>query len=100
MKAQRELINAYQKEQMEYIQYQINKIRNSVQDRQSRIARQTVNEVSEQRSASRDKLKTTSQEERIHMWKEHLKNLLEKYPKITDKSITKIIYNQLDIKLG
>ena len=30
MKAQRELINAYGKEQIEYIQGQINKIRNSV----------------------------------------------------------------------
>ncbi len=34
-KTQRELINAYQKEQIEYIQGQINKIRNSVEDRQS-----------------------------------------------------------------
>ena len=34
LKTQRELINAYQKEQIEYIQGQINKIRNSVEDRQ------------------------------------------------------------------
>ena len=33
------------------------------------------------------------------MWKEHFKNLLEKSPKITDEPITKIINNQLDIKL-
>ena len=39
-KAKRELINAYQKEQIEYIQEQINKIRNSMEDRQYRIARQ------------------------------------------------------------
>ena len=37
-----ELINTYQKEQIEYIQSQINKIRNSVEDRQSRIVWQTV----------------------------------------------------------
>ena len=37
-KTQRELINAYQKEQIECIQGQINKIRNSAEDRQSRIA--------------------------------------------------------------
>ena len=34
------------------------------------------------------------------MWKEHFKNLLGKHLEVTDKSITKIINNQLDIKLG
>ena len=43
-KAQRH--NAHLKEQIEYIQDQINKIRNSIEDRKSRIAWQTVNEVS------------------------------------------------------
>ena len=36
----------------------------------------------------------------IQMWKEHFKNLLGNSPKITDKPITKIIYNHLYIKLG
>ena len=36
----------------------------------------------------------------MHMWKEHFKNLLGKSPEITDKTITKIINDQLDIKLG
>ena len=44
-KAQNELINVYQKEQIEYIQGQINKFRNSVKDSQSRIAWQAVIEV-------------------------------------------------------
>ena len=34
------------------------------------------------------------------MRKKHLKNLLENSPKVTDKANTKIINNQLDIKLG
>ena len=34
------------------------------------------------------------------MWKEHFKNLLGNSPKFADKSIAKIINNQLDIKLG
>ena len=55
-KAQRELINAYQKEQIKYVQGQINKIRNSEEDRQSWIAWQTVNEVSKRKSTSRAKL--------------------------------------------
>ena len=61
---------------------------------------QTVNEMSKRKIASRAKLKAASQEERINLWKEHFKNLLGKSPKVTDKPITKIINNQLDIKLG
>ena len=49
-KVQREVTDTYQKEQLEYIQGQINKIRNSVEDRQSRIAWQTVNQVSSRKS--------------------------------------------------
>ena len=45
-KAQNELANIYLKEQTEYIQNQINKIKDLVEDGQSRIAWQTVNEVS------------------------------------------------------
>ena len=93
-KAQRELIDAYQKEPIEHIQGQINNIRNSVEDRQSRIAWQTVNEVSKKKSILWAKLKPTSQEEQIQMWKEHFKNLLENFPKVTGKPITKIINNQ------
>ena len=76
-----ELINIYQKEQTEYIQDQINKIRNSVEDRLSRIAWQTINEVSKRKSASRAKLKASIQKERIQLWKEYFKNLLGKSSK-------------------
>ena len=85
-KALRELIDAYQK-QLEYIQSQTNEIRNLVEERQFRIAWQTVNEVSKSKIASRTKLKATSQEERIRMRKEHFKNLVGKSPKVTDKPI-------------
>ena len=100
IKAQSELINAFQKEQIEYIQGQTNKIRNSVEDRQSWIAWQTVKEVSKRKSTSRTKLRAASQEEWLYMWKEHFKNLLEKSLKVTVKPITKIVNYQLDIKLG
>ena len=74
MKTPTELLKTCQKEQIEYIQGQINKIRNSVEDRQSRIAWQTVNEVSKMKSTSRTKLIAASQEEGLQIWKEHLKN--------------------------
>ena len=64
------------------------------------MAWQTVNEVSKRKITSRTKLKAASQEERIHFWKEYFKNLVGNSPKVTDKPITKIINNQLDIKLG
>ena len=41
------------KEQTEYIQNQIDKIRDSVEDRQSRIAWQTINEVSRRKNTAK-----------------------------------------------
>ena len=70
-----------------------------VEDRESRIAWQAVNEVSRRKSTARAKLKAASQEERIHLWK-HFENLFGKPPKVTEEPVTKIIGNQLDIKLG
>ena len=99
-KAQNELTDIYLKEQTEYIQNLINKIKDSVEDRQSRIAWQTLNGVSRRKSTVKAKLKATSQEEQIHLWKQHFENLLEKPPKVTHEPITKIISNQLDNKLG
>ena len=58
-----------------------------------------VNEVSRRKSIAKAKLKATSQEERIHLWKQYFENLLGKPPKVTHESITKIISNQLGIKL-
>ena len=55
--------------------------------------------MSKRKSPSRAKLKAASQEEQIHTWQEHFKNLLGKFPKVTDQPIMKIIDNQLDIKL-
>ena len=62
-KAQNELASIYLKEQTEYIQNQIDKIRDSVVDRQSRIAWQMINEVSRRKSIAKAKLKATNQQE-------------------------------------
>ena len=85
---------------MEYIQNQINKIRDSVEDRQSRIARQTVNKVSRKKSTAKAKLKAISQQKQIQLWKPHFENLLGNHLKVTHEPITRIISKQLDIKLG
>ena len=99
-KAQYQLAGIYLKEQTEYIQIQIDKIRDSVEDRQSRIAWQTINKVSRRKSTAKAKLKAASQQERVKLWKQHFKNLLGNPPKVTNEPITRIISKQLDIKLG
>ena len=86
---QYKLAGIYIKEEIEYIQNQIDKIRDSVEDRQSRITWQTINEVSRR-----------NQQERIKLWKQHFENLLGNPPKVTHEPITRIISKQLDIKLG
>ena len=82
------------------MQNQIDKIRDSVEDRQSRIAWQTINEVSRRKSTAKAKLKAASQQERVKLWEQHFKNLLGSPPKITDEPIPRIISKQLNIKLG
>ena len=98
--AQYQLAGIYIKEQTEYIQNQIDKIRDSVEDRQSRIAWQTINEVSRRKSTAKANLKAANQQERIKLWKRHFENLLGNPPKVTHEPITRIISKQLDIKLG
>ena len=98
--AQYQLAGIYIKEQTEYIQNQIDKIRDTVEDRQSRIAWQTINEVSRRKSTAKAKLKAANQQERIKLWKQHFKNLLRNPPKMTYEPIARIISKQLDIKLG
>ena len=98
--AQYQLAGIYLKEQTEYIKNQRDKIRDSVEDRQSRIAWQTINEVSRRKSTVKAKLKAANQQERIKLWKQHFENLLGNPPKVTHEPITRIISKQLDIKLG
>ena len=71
-----------------------------MEDRQSRIAWQTINEVSRRKNTAKAKLKAANQQERIKLWKQHFENLLGNPPKITHEPITRIISKQLDIKLG
>ena len=75
------------------------KIRDSVEDRQSRIAWQTINEVSRRKITVKAKLKAANQQERIKLWKRHFENLQGNPPKVTHEPITRIISKQLDIKL-
>ena len=81
--AQYQLAGIYIQDQTEYIQNQIDKIRDSVEDRQSRIAWQTINEVSRRKSTAKAKMKAANQQERIKLWKQHFEKLLGNPPKVT-----------------
>ena len=70
-----------------------------MEDRQSRIDWQTINEVSRRKSTSKAELKAANQE-RIKLWKQHFENLLGNPQKVTYEPISRIISKQLDIKLG
>ena len=98
--AQYQLAGIYIKEQTEYIRNQIDKIRDSVKDRQFRIAWETINEVSRRKNIAKAKLKAANQQERIKLGKQHFENLVGNPPKIIHEPITRIISKQLDIKLG
>ena len=63
--AQYQSAGIYIKEQTEYIQNQIDKIRDSEEDRQSWISWQTINEVSSRKNTAKAKLKAANQQERI-----------------------------------
>ena len=71
-----------------------------MEDRQSRIARQTINDRSRRKSTAKAKLKAASQQERVKLWKQHFENLLGNPPKVTNEPISRIISKQLDIKLA
>ena len=58
-----------------------------------------INEVSRRKSTAKAKLKVTSQQNRIHPWKQHFDNLLGKPTKVTHEPMTRIICKQFDIKL-
>ena len=77
-KPQNKLASIYLKEQTEYIQNQIDKIRDSVDDRQSGIAWQTINEVSRRKNTAKAELKATNQQERIKLWKQHFEESTRK----------------------
>ena len=72
----------------------------SVDDRQSRIAGQTINEESRRKDTTKAKFKATSQQDQIHLGRQYFENLLGKAQDVTHESITRIISKQLEIQLG
>ena len=55
--------------------------------------------MSRRKNTAKAKLKATSQQDWIHIWKQHFENLLGDPPEVIPDPITRIISKQLDIKL-
>ena len=56
--------------------------------------------MSRRKSTAKAKLKATSQQERIQLWKQDFQNLLGNRPEVTHKPIIRNISKQSDIKRG
>ena len=95
-----ELNAVYQTEQQNYIQDQIDKIKNAAENNQSSLAWKIVNDVSDRKQSSKAKLKVSSQNDRLSKWKDHFQNLLGRAPVISDQPIQPIISEELNIKKG
>ena len=74
--AQAQLTETYEREQTEYLQSKIDEIEKASSNKKSAVAWKTVNEISGRRSANTAKLKATSEEERLKLWKKHFEDLL------------------------
>ena len=98
--AQTQLTETYEKEQAEYLQTKIDEIEKSSCNQKSAVAWKTVNEISGRRSANTAKLKATSEEERLKLWKKHFQDLLGSSPKIKESTITPVVATVLNIKTG
>ena len=55
--------------------------------------------MSRRKSTAKAKLKPTSQEERIQLWKQHFENLLGNPSNVSHETITRIIKEQFDIEV-
>lgn len=94
------LTAAYEKEQKKYIQEKTEEIINATTNQKSSQAWKAVNEISGRKTTNRAKLRASSQDERLKLWKQHFENLLGKPPSINEVVITPLFENELNIKKG
>ena len=76
--AHNSLIKAYEKEQNEYIQLKIDEIENAVTHKKTAIAWKAIYEISGRKKSNRARLEAKNDKERIMLWHNHFKELLDK----------------------
>ena len=96
-KTKQDLDAVYQNEMETFIHNKIDTINKASEKQQSRLAWNTVNEISGCKNTRRGRLKANSPEERILKWKEHFSNLLGKPPVIDEVEITRVVADTLPI---
>ena len=90
--AKKELEECYVKAQEKYIEKKVEEIENAIECKQSKVAWNTVNEISGRKTSNKGKLKADNPAERVKLWKDHFVNLLGQPPVITDnQSISKVV---------
>jgi hypothetical protein len=94
------LTEVYNKEQTDYLQSKIDLITNASSNKQSAVAWKTVNEISGRKSSNKSKLKASSQEDRLNLWKQHFQSLLGKPPTVKCSRINTVILEEHNIKKG
>ena len=98
--AKRTLDAAYQEEQQNYLNMQIDTLQSAADNQKASVAWKIVNDISGKKKSSKARIKASSQEDRMNKWKEHFKQLLGNVPTIKKEPTTPIVNYELPIKTG
>ena len=96
-KAKKELQDAYDVEQENYVQEKVDTITNAAENQRTRLAWKTVNELTNRKGTNKGRIKAKSPQERIKKWQDHFVNLLGQPPVITSKPTKTIVEETLPI---
>ena len=95
--AKDDLDNAYMQELSTYINGKIDIISSATENQQSRLAWETVNEITGRKNTPTGKIKADNPEERLKKWKDHFENLLGQPPVISEQEIIRLVEGTLPI---
>ena len=92
----------YQAELENYLQNKIALIKTYLENKQSSMAWDTINEITGRKRTSKAKLRAESQQDRLSQWKSHFENLLGKAPTTLTQQTIETLPGQNDsnIKVG
>ena len=95
--AKKELQEAYDLEQENYVNEKIHEITNAVEHQKSGLAWETVNELTGRKGTNRGRIRAKSPEDRVKKWKCYFLNLLGQPPTITLKPTATVLQDILPI---
>jgi len=95
--AKRELKEAYKQSQEQYVQEKTHLITAATQQHQSRLAWQTVNEISGRKSTNQGKLRAENPQDRLNKWQQHFEQLLGEPPSVIDVPVETVVDDTLPV---